>query len=63
VPAATFAVLAPLPLVVLVEVGCTVAFGILLDTFIVRSILVPSIVLDFGARAWWPSAATHISTR
>jgi RND superfamily putative drug exporter len=61
--AATFAVLALIPLVVLVEVGCTVAFGILLDTFIVRSILVPAIVLDLGARVWWPSATTHICTR
>jgi len=50
--------LALLPLVVLVEVGFTVAFGILLDTFLVRSILVPAIVLDLGKRVWWPSAAT-----
>jgi RND superfamily putative drug exporter len=53
--AATFAVLALLPLVVLVEVGFTVAFGILLDTFIVRSLLVPGLVLDLGKRIWWPS--------
>jgi RND superfamily putative drug exporter len=56
--AATFSALALLPLVVLVEVGFTVAFGILLDTFLVRSILVPAIVLDLGKRVWWPSAAT-----
>jgi RND superfamily putative drug exporter len=56
--AATFAVLALLPLVVLVEVGFTVAFGILLDTFLVRSVLVPAIVLDLGNRIWWPSART-----
>jgi putative drug exporter of the RND superfamily len=56
--AATFAMLALLPLVVLVELGFTVAFGILLDTFLVRSVLVPAIVLDFGNRIWWPSAGT-----
>jgi len=56
--AATFSALALLPLVVLVEVGFTVAFGILLDTFLVRSILVPAIVPDLGKRVWWPSAAT-----
>jgi RND superfamily putative drug exporter len=54
--AATFSALALLPLVVLVEVGFTVAFGILLDTFLVRSVLVPAIVLDLGNRIWWPSA-------
>ena len=56
--AATFFALALLPLVVLVEVGFTVAFGILLDTFLVRSILVPAIVLALGKRVWWPSTAT-----
>jgi RND superfamily putative drug exporter len=52
---ATFSTLALLRLVVLVEVGFTVAFGILLDTFLVRSVLVPAIVLDLGNRIWWPS--------
>src|SRR6266403_1879304 len=56
--AATFSALAILPLVVLVEVGFAVAFGVLLDTFLVRSVLVPAIVLDLGKRVWWPSAAT-----
>jgi putative drug exporter of the RND superfamily len=53
--AATFSALAILPLVVLVEVGFAVAFGVLLDTFVVRSVLVPAIVLDLGKRIWWPS--------
>jgi RND superfamily putative drug exporter len=53
--AATFAVLALMPLVVLVQVGFTIAFGILLDTFVVRSILVPALVLDLGKHLWWPS--------
>ncbi len=54
--AGTFSVLAVLPLVFLSEMGFTVAFGVLLDTFLVRSILVPALTLDIGPRVWWPSA-------
>jgi putative drug exporter of the RND superfamily len=54
--AGTFSTLAVLPLVVLTEIGFTIAVGVLLDTFVVRSILVPAIVLDAGDRVWWPSA-------
>ncbi len=54
--AGTFAVLAVLPLVFLTEIGFTIAFGVLLDTFIVRSILVPALVLDIGPKVWWPSS-------
>ncbi|MGD9715353.1 MAG: MMPL family transporter, partial [Thermomicrobiales bacterium] len=53
--AATFAVLGVLPLVPLTELGFIVAFGVLLDTLIVRSILVPALTFDFGGRIWWPS--------
>ena len=53
--AGTFSVLAILPLVTLTEIGFIVAFGVLLDTLIVRSILVPALTLDIGARMWWPS--------
>jgi len=53
--AGTFSVLCVLPLVALIEVGFVVAFGIIVDTFIVRSILVPALVLDLGSRTWWPS--------
>jgi RND superfamily putative drug exporter len=53
--AATFGVLASLPLVFLVEMGFTVAVGVILDTLIVRSILVTAINLDLGSRIWWPS--------
>ncbi|HEU5271702.1 MAG TPA: MMPL family transporter, partial [Jatrophihabitans sp.] len=53
--AATFAVLGVLPLVFLAEIGFTVAFGVLLDTVLVRSILVPSLCLEIGPRIWWPS--------
>ena len=53
--AGTFSVLAVLPLVFLTEIGFAIAFGVLLDTFLVRSILVPALVLDIGERVWWPS--------
>ncbi|MGZ4270262.1 MAG: MMPL family transporter [Solirubrobacteraceae bacterium] len=54
--AGTFAVLAVLPLVFLTEIGFVIAFGVLLDTFLVRSVLVPALVLDAGDRVWWPSS-------
>jgi RND superfamily putative drug exporter len=53
--AGTFSALGVLPLVFLTELGFIIAFGVLLDTFIVRSILVPALVLDIGPKVWWPS--------
>jgi RND superfamily putative drug exporter len=53
--AATFAVLGLLPLVPLAQLGFAVAFGVLLDTIIVRSILVPGLVHEIGGKIWWPS--------
>jgi putative drug exporter of the RND superfamily len=53
--AGTFSVLAVLPLTFLTELGFVVAFGVLLDTFLVRSILVPAIALTAGDKFWWPS--------
>jgi putative drug exporter of the RND superfamily len=53
--AGTFATLTLLPLEELVQVGAAVSVGVLLDTFIVRALLVPSITLLLGERAWWPS--------
>jgi RND superfamily putative drug exporter len=57
--AGTFLVLASLPLTFLTEIGFVVAFGVLLDTFLVRSILVPAIALDLGDKFWWPSSLSH----
>lgn len=53
--AATFAALMVIPLAFLVQIAFIVAFGVLLDTLVVRSLLVPALVLDIGPRAWWPS--------
>jgi len=53
--AATFAVLATLPSTTLTEMAFTIAFGILLDTIFVRSVLVTALNLDLGHRMWWPA--------
>ena len=52
--AGTFAALGTLPMIAFAEIGFTVAFGVLLDTLIVRSVLVTSLTLDIGRRIWWP---------
>jgi RND superfamily putative drug exporter len=52
--AATFGVLAVLPTVALAQLGFVVAVGVLLDTLVVRSLLVPALTIDVGPRAWWP---------
>jgi len=54
--AGTFLVLAAMPMVFAAEIGITVALGVLLDTLIVRSVLVTSLTLDVGRFMWWPSA-------
>jgi len=53
--AGTFAALGSLPIVFLAELGFAVAVGVLLDTIIVRSILVTALNLDIGRWMWWPS--------
>ncbi|MFH8935223.1 MMPL family transporter [Streptomyces griseosporeus] len=53
--AATFAALMVIPLAFLVQIAFIVAFGVLLDTLVVRSLLVPALMIDIGPRAWWPS--------
>ncbi|KUN81391.1 MMPL family transporter [Streptomyces griseoruber] len=62
--AATFAALGVIPLAFLAQIAFIVAFGVLLDTLVVRSLLVPALVLDIGPRAWWPSrpAGDHRAT-
>ena len=52
--AGTFAALTLLPLEPLVQIGTAVALGVLLDAFVVRALLVPSLTCLFGDRAWWP---------
>ncbi|MBN2113099.1 MAG: MMPL family transporter, partial [Acidimicrobiia bacterium] len=52
--AGTFAAMAIAPLRMLLQVGVTVALGVLIDTFVVRSMLVPAITALFGKWAWWP---------
>ena len=53
--AGTFAVLATIPATFLTELGFAVAFGILLDTIVVRLLLVTALNLDLGRHMWWPS--------
>ena len=57
--AGTFAMLGTLPLVEFTEIGVAVALGVLLDTIVVRSVLVTALTLDIGRHIWWPSALAH----
>lgn len=57
--AATFSALAVLPILFLVQIAFMVAFGVLLDTTIVRSLLVPALSYDIGRAIWWPSALSR----
>lgn len=62
--AATFSVLAMMPIVFMMQIGIIVGLGILLDTFVVRTLLVPGLVLDAGPRSWWlPFRAASTSPR
>lgn len=53
--ASTFAALSVIPILFLLQLAFIVAFGVLLDTFIVRSLLVPALIKDVGPFVWWPS--------
>jgi RND superfamily putative drug exporter len=53
--AAVFLVLGVLPLVVLAQLGAIICLGVLLDTLLVRTVLVPAIAWELGERFWWPS--------
>jgi RND superfamily putative drug exporter len=59
--AATFSVLGSLPLVFLAELGFAVAFGVLLDTLLVRTFLVPALMYDVGRPIWWPSRLARVA--
>ncbi len=54
--AATFGALATMPLTFALQIGATIALGVLLDTMIVRSVLVTAINLDLGGKIWWPGS-------
>ena len=53
--AATFSALSIIPILFLAQIAFLVAFGVLLDTLVVRSLLVPALSYDIGRRIWWPS--------
>jgi RND superfamily putative drug exporter len=53
--AGTFAALTQIPEVSIAEVGTAVALGVLLDTLVVRTVLVPASLLTIGEHVWWPS--------
>jgi putative drug exporter of the RND superfamily len=57
--AAVFCVLGVLPLIVLTQLGIIVGLGILLDTFIVRTLVIPALFALIGDRIWWPADPTH----
>jgi len=61
--AGVFTVLGLLPLVFLTQIGFVVAFGVLLDTFVVRSVLVPALTLEIGRRVWLPSSLAKVEDR
>ncbi|WP_170201592.1 MMPL family transporter [Actinocorallia herbida] len=52
--AATFATLITLPIVMALQIGAIVAIGVLLDTLVVRTLLIPALIIDVGDRVWWP---------
>ena len=57
--AAVFCVLGVLPLIVLTQLGIIVGLGILLDTFVVRTLVIPALFTLVGDRIWWPTDPTH----
>ncbi|UPO78468.1 MMPL family transporter [Arthrobacter sp. Helios] len=59
--AATFAALGVIPVLFLAQIAFIVSFGVLLDTLVVRSLLVPALSYDIGQRIWWPSKLARLS--
>ena len=60
--AAVFCVLGVLPLIVLTQLGIIVGLGILLDTFVVRTLVIPALFALIGDRIWWPDSPVHTET-
>jgi RND superfamily putative drug exporter len=60
--AATFAALGVIPIMFLVQLAFIVAFGVLLDTVLVRSLLVPALAYDIGPKIWWPGKLARESS-
>jgi RND superfamily putative drug exporter len=58
--AATFSALAVLPILFLAQIAFVVAFGVLLDTVVVRSLLVPALAVDIGRAVWRPSKLARV---
>jgi RND superfamily putative drug exporter len=61
--AGTFAALTQIPEVSIAEVGTAVALGVLLDTLVVRTVLVPASLLTIGEHVWWPLGAGGVRGR
>ncbi len=59
--AATFAALSVIPVLFLAQIAFIVAFGVLLDTIVVRSLLVPALTIDIGPKIWWPARLSQAS--
>ncbi|HSC90097.1 MAG TPA: MMPL family transporter [Gaiellaceae bacterium] len=59
--AGAFSILAVLPIVVLTQIGVVIGLGVLIDTFLVRSVLVPALAFDLDRRIWWPSSLSRRS--
>lgn len=57
--AATFAVIGSMPLVTMAQLGVLVGVGVLLDTFLIRTVMVPALALDLGDRTWWPGSLSR----
>ncbi len=60
--AATFAALAVIPILFLLQLAFIVAFGVLLDTTVVRSLLVPAIIYELDNKSWWPAQISSTKT-
>ena len=60
--AAVFCVLGVLPLIVMTQLGIIVGLGILLDTFVVRTLVIPALFALVGDRIWWPNIPSNVKS-